>query len=59
MLLADSGHALVIDCGLLDEAYLDQALEGMRQNLGLKAIDAVIITHMHGDHMLEAAPCFQ
>ena len=54
MLLADSGHALVIDCGLLDEAYLDQALEGMRQNLGLKAIDAVIITHMHGGHMLEA-----
>ncbi len=54
MLLADSGHALVVDCGLFDEAYLDRALEGMREKLGLKAIDAVIITHMHGDHFLEA-----
>ena len=54
LLLADSGHALVMDCGLFDEAYLDRALEGMREKLGLKAIDAVIITHMHGDHMLEA-----
>ncbi len=54
MLLADNGHALVVDCGLFDEAYLDSALEGMREKLGLKAIDAVIITHMHGDHMLEA-----
>jgi glyoxylase-like metal-dependent hydrolase (beta-lactamase superfamily II) len=54
MILADNGHALVVDCGLFDEAYLDKALEGMREKLGLKAIDAVIITHMHGDHMLEA-----
>lgn len=54
MILADSGHALVVDCGLFDEAYLDRALEGMREKLGLKAIDLVVITHMHGDHMLEA-----
>ncbi len=54
MLLAASGHALVVDCGLFDEAYLDRALDGMREKLGLKAIDTVIITHMHGDHMLEA-----
>ena len=26
----------------------------MRQHLGLKQIDACIISHMHGDHMLEA-----
>lgn len=26
----------------------------MREHFGLKAIDAVIITHMHGDHFLEA-----
>jgi len=26
----------------------------MRERLGLKAIDAVLISHMHGDHMLEA-----
>ena len=54
LILADSGRALVVDCGLLDEKFLDAALDGLRQHFGLKAIDAVIITHMHGDHFLEA-----
>lgn len=54
MVLADSGHALVVDCGLFDEKFLDQSLQLAKERLGLKAIDAVIITHMHGDHMLEA-----
>lgn len=54
LILADSGHALVVDCGLLDEKFLDAALEGMRAKLGLKQIDATLITHMHGDHFLQA-----
>jgi glyoxylase-like metal-dependent hydrolase (beta-lactamase superfamily II) len=54
MILAKSGRALVVDCGLLDELFLDTALKGMREHFGLKAIDAVIVTHMHGDHFLEA-----
>jgi len=54
LILADSGRALAVDCGLLDERFLDTALEGMREHYGLKAIDAVIISHMHGDHFLEA-----
>jgi glyoxylase-like metal-dependent hydrolase (beta-lactamase superfamily II) len=54
LILADSGRALVVDCGLLEEKFLDTALDGMREHYGLKAIDAVIITHMHGDHFLEA-----
>ncbi|MCX6902603.1 MAG: MBL fold metallo-hydrolase [Verrucomicrobia bacterium] len=54
LILAESGRALVVDCGLLDENFLDTALEGLRAHYGLKAIDAVIITHMHGDHFLEA-----
>jgi len=54
LILADSGRALVVDCGLLDTRFLDASLDGLRQNFGLKAIDAVIITHMHGDHFLEA-----
>jgi len=54
LILADSGRALVVDCGLLDEKFLDTALQGLRDHYGLKAIDAVIITHMHGDHFLEA-----
>jgi len=53
LILADSGRALVVDCGLLDVKFLDASLEGLRQNFGLKAIDAVIITHMHGDHFLQ------
>lgn len=54
LILADSGHALVVDCGLLDEKFLDAAIEGLRAKLGLKQIDAAIITHMHGDHFLQA-----
>lgn len=54
LILAPSGRALVVDCGLLDERFLDTALEGMREHFGLKGIDAVVVTHMHGDHFLEA-----
>jgi glyoxylase-like metal-dependent hydrolase (beta-lactamase superfamily II) len=54
LILSDRGRALVVDCGLLDEKFLAAALEGMRAHFGLKAIDAIIITHMHGDHFLEA-----
>ena len=54
LILAGSGRGLAVDCGLLDEKFLDAALDGMREHLGLKAIDAVIISHMHGDHFLEA-----
>ena len=54
MILADSGRALVVDCGLIQTNILDTALEGMRQKLGLKAIDAMVLTHMHGDHFLQA-----
>ncbi|MBE3134565.1 MAG: MBL fold metallo-hydrolase [Acidobacteria bacterium] len=54
ILIAPSGRALVVDCGLADAAALDAAIARMREGLGLKAIDAVIITHMHGDHILQA-----
>jgi len=54
LILSDNGHALLSDCGLLDERMLDTALEGMRTHFGLKAIDAIVVSHMHGDHFLEA-----
>lgn len=54
ILVADSGRALVVDCGLMDPAFLDAALAVMRDRLGLKGIDAVFVTHAHGDHFLEA-----
>lgn len=54
LILAANGHALLVDCGLLDPRFLDDTLDLMRKRYGLKAIDAVIITHMHGDHFLQA-----
>ena len=54
LILSDNGRALLSDCGLLNETFLDDALEGMRTNFGLKAIDGIIVSHMHGDHFLEA-----
>ena len=36
------------------DQVLEQAVKGMRQHFGLKAIDAIIVSHMHGDHFLEA-----
>jgi glyoxylase-like metal-dependent hydrolase (beta-lactamase superfamily II) len=54
LLIADSGRGLAFDCGLLDPKFLDQAIAGMKERLGLKSIDAVLVSHMHGDHMLQA-----
>ena len=54
MLLADNGHALIIDCGLFNREFLDTAIQRMKERLGLKQIDAVFVTHMHGDHAMEA-----
>lgn len=53
IILSQSGKGLVVDCGLLDEKFLDSAINGLKTNYGLTQIDAVIITHMHGDHFLE------
>jgi glyoxylase-like metal-dependent hydrolase (beta-lactamase superfamily II) len=54
ILIADSGKALVIDCGLFNVDFLDRAIAGMKDRLGLRQIEAVFITHMHGDHCQEA-----
>ena len=54
MLLADDGHALLVDCGLFDRAFLDLTLTRAQERLGLKQIDAIFVTHLHGDHALDA-----
>lgn len=54
MILADNGHALVVDCGLFKKEFLDKSITLMKERLGLKQIDVVLVTHMHGDHCLEA-----
>jgi glyoxylase-like metal-dependent hydrolase (beta-lactamase superfamily II) len=54
MLVSDDGHALLVDCGLFDRQHLDRVLDGARDRLGIRAIDAILVTHMHGDHFLDA-----
>lgn len=54
MLISDDGHALLIDCGLFDRKFLDRILDAAGKRLGIKVIDAVLVTHMHGDHFLDA-----
>jgi glyoxylase-like metal-dependent hydrolase (beta-lactamase superfamily II) len=53
MVLADGGRALLVDCGLFQEKFLDDSIELMKSRLGLKSIDVMIPTHMHGDHFLQ------
>lgn len=50
MIIADSGHALLLDCGLFPKVVLDRIIADMKQHLGLKQIDACWISHSHGDH---------
>jgi glyoxylase-like metal-dependent hydrolase (beta-lactamase superfamily II) len=54
LITSDDGHGLLIDCGLFERAFLDKAIARMQETFGLKQIDACLITHMHGDHMLDA-----
>jgi len=53
LVIADSGRALAVDCGLFEEKFLDASIELMKERLGLKSIDVMIPTHMHGDHFLQ------
>jgi glyoxylase-like metal-dependent hydrolase (beta-lactamase superfamily II) len=53
ILIAEDGHALVFDCGLIGRDLLARSLTALQEQLGLKKIDAVLITHMHGDHFLD------
>jgi glyoxylase-like metal-dependent hydrolase (beta-lactamase superfamily II) len=50
IIIADSGHALLLDCGLFPRLVLEQIIRDMKKYLGLKQIDACWISHSHGDH---------
>lgn len=52
IIVSDTGHGLILDCGLFPKEMLEEIIVGMRANLGLKEIDAFWISHMHGDHFL-------
>jgi glyoxylase-like metal-dependent hydrolase (beta-lactamase superfamily II) len=50
IIIADSGHALLLDCGLFPGLMLERLIGDMKRHLGLKQIDACWISHSHGDH---------
>ncbi|MFM7606619.1 MAG: MBL fold metallo-hydrolase, partial [Prosthecobacter sp.] len=50
ILIADSGHALLLDCGLFPKLVLERIISDMKAHLGLKQIDACWVSHSHGDH---------
>jgi len=50
IIIADNGHALLLDCGLFPKLVLNRIIDDMKQHLGLKQIDACWISHSHGDH---------
>lgn len=50
IIIADSGHVLLLDCGLFPKLVLERIIGDMKEHLGLKQIDACWISHSHGDH---------
>ncbi len=52
IIISDNGHGLVLDCGLFPEVLLHRLIQGMKKHFGLKQIDALWVSHMHGDHFL-------
>ncbi|MEM7393399.1 MAG: MBL fold metallo-hydrolase, partial [Verrucomicrobiota bacterium] len=52
MIVSDNGKGLILDCGLFPERMLDEIIAGMKKHLGLKQVDALWISHLHGDHFL-------
>ena len=50
LILSENGHALLVDCGLIDTIFLAQTLESMKTIYGLKTIDALIVTHIERTH---------
>jgi len=52
IIISDNGRGLVLDCGLFPEIFLHRLIQGMKKHFGLKQIDALWVSHMHGDHFL-------
>jgi len=44
--LADDGHAVVFDLG----AFRPELFQELRQRYGVTAVDALVVSHFHGDH---------
>ncbi len=52
IIISDSGHGLIVDSGLFSEELLHNVISGLKKHRGLKQIDAMWISHYHGDHFL-------
>lgn len=50
LLIGRTGRGLMIDCGCMDEGWLDWTLRRMQQDVGLRRVEVLIPTHVHGDH---------
>ena len=50
IIISDKGKGLLLDCGIFPEWVLHNLIQQMKEHLGLKEIDALWISHMHGDH---------
>jgi len=58
ILTSDTGSGLFIDCGIflprpLAAQFIDEKLSDLKNLYGLHRIEAVIVTHYHGDHISE------
>ncbi|RAP77500.1 MBL fold metallo-hydrolase [Paenibacillus montanisoli] len=51
LIMSESGHGILIDYGYVDYEQIVQ----LKDNFGLKKIDAIIFTHYHIDHIARAA----
>ncbi len=54
IIISDNGRGLILDSGLFPDLILHRVIQGLKAHLGLKEIDALWISHMHGDHFLHA-----
>jgi glyoxylase-like metal-dependent hydrolase (beta-lactamase superfamily II) len=53
LLIGKTGRGMWIDCGGMDEEWLDWTLRRMQQDMGLKSVEVLLPTHVHGDHYVQ------
>jgi glyoxylase-like metal-dependent hydrolase (beta-lactamase superfamily II) len=50
LLIGETGRGMFVDCGGQMPTHLDYALDRLRDEAGLRTIEVLIPTHVHGDH---------
>jgi glyoxylase-like metal-dependent hydrolase (beta-lactamase superfamily II) len=56
LLMSDSGRGIFVDAGIFlpqAERWLEAKMAEMQAAFGLSGIDAALVTHYHGDHLLQ------